>query len=255
MRHHWCRRKGPPATTIGERKPPLSYSPGEAEPLRTHLHKPSISVVIPTIGRTTLHAAIDSIRRQSIAPNEIVVANDSVEQSPLSSDFGPDVREEFTGGGKGPSVARNRGVEHAQGELVAFLDDDDIWFPHHIESALQWFAHVPDLDLYASPMIQTHAKGIESSSKVCFRGQKPLIDFFYGRLSYLARRRSIPISTWVFRRQSCDLPMDEALHAGKIYGCSSIWINKAKLYGSRIIQEAFGFRTRPEGSAVTLTMQ
>ena len=171
--------------------------------------QPRVSVVIPTIGRRELRAAVDSILRQSVVPHEIVVVNDSPEQHSVTAGLGVDVVEVFTGGGHGPSVARNRGVERAQGELIAYLDDDDWWFPHHIASALHTLELHPELDLYACTMIQAHEDRLKRDSKVAFRGREDLIDFFYGRYCWAGRRRSIPPSTWVFRRKTCDFPMDE----------------------------------------------
>jgi glycosyltransferase involved in cell wall biosynthesis len=173
--------------------------------------QPKVSVIIPTIGRRELRAAIDSILRQSIVPHEIVVANDSPGQHSVTADLGVDVVEVFTGGGHGPSVARNRGVERSQGELIAYLDDDDWWFPHHIETALRTLELHPELDLYASTVFQAHPDRLVSDSKVIYRGREAVIDFFYGRACWAHRRRSIAPSTWVFRRETCDLPMDETV--------------------------------------------
>lgn len=181
----------------------------EVTNLRNSQRMPKVSVVIPTVGRPTLRAAIDSIGRQSVVPDEIVVVNDSVEQLSITSELGANVVEEFTGGGKGPSAARNLGVDRAQGELIAYLDDDDLWFPHHIALALQSFQTTSGLDLYACTMIQAHEDGLKQDAKVAFRGREDLVDFLYGRYCWARRRRSIPPSTWVFRRETCDFPMDE----------------------------------------------
>jgi glycosyltransferase involved in cell wall biosynthesis len=172
---------------------------------------PTISVVIPTVGRPTLRAAVDSIRRQSVPPDEIVIVNDSEDQLSVISELGVDVTEEFTGGGRGPSAARNRGVSRARGEFIAYLDDDDLWFPHHLATALQSFEKAPELDLYACTMIESQPSRLIRSSEVEFRGREDLVDFFYGRYCWASRRRSIPPSTWVFRRETCNLAMDEDL--------------------------------------------
>jgi glycosyltransferase involved in cell wall biosynthesis len=174
---------------------------------------PRISVVIPTLGRSSLRAAVDSICRQSVSRDaiEIVVVNDSPDQLSVTAALGVDVVEEFTGGGKGPSAARNRGVDRARGDLIAYLDDDDWWFPHHIASALRSFEETPALDLYASTMFQAHPSKLEQDSRVVYRGGRDLVDFFYGRFCWADRRRSIPPSTWVIRRDRCDLRMDETV--------------------------------------------
>ena len=105
-------------------------------------------------------------------------------------------------------IQRCKGIRAStvQGELIAYLDDDDLWLPHHIASALQSFERAPELDLYACTMIQTHEDGLKPDSKVVFRGREHLVDFLYGRYCWARQRRSIPPSTWVFRRETCDFP-------------------------------------------------
>lgn len=95
---------------------------------------PSVSVVIPTAGRPAVFAAVASALNQSYEPLEVIVVVDSV-ASPASAslaDISSRVRVFFTGG-IGANGARMRGVTEAKGELIAFLDDDDVWFPDKLE--------------------------------------------------------------------------------------------------------------------------
>ncbi len=94
---------------------------------------PSVSVIIPTFNRAGLIAeSIQSVLDQDI-PNcdiEIIVVDDG------STD---NTREVVLGFGSkikyicqqnaGAGAARNRGIEEAQNEWLAFLDSDDIWLP------------------------------------------------------------------------------------------------------------------------------
>lgn len=78
-----------------------------------------IAAVIPTIpGREALlEQALESVHAQTVPADQVIVALDE--------------RRE------GPAAARNRGVQEASTDWVAFLDDDDVWYPNHLETLLQ----------------------------------------------------------------------------------------------------------------------
>ena len=96
----------------------------------------SISVIVPTYncGRF-IGEAIESILRQTHAPDEIIVVDDG------SSDDTEEVVGRFVDprlryirqDNAGVSVARNTGLSAASGEYVAFLDADDRWRPRSLE--------------------------------------------------------------------------------------------------------------------------
>jgi len=91
--------------------------------------KPKVSVIIPTYNRRPLlKKAIESVLSQSFKDFELIVVDDgSSDDTPhLISSYGDrivSIRRER----RGPSAARNRGVEAARAEFVAFLDSDDRW--------------------------------------------------------------------------------------------------------------------------------
>jgi glycosyltransferase involved in cell wall biosynthesis len=113
---------------------------------------PTLSVVIPAYnsGRYLVQA-IKSAASQTVPPSEIIVVDDG------STD---DTRERlapYAGRvtyipqeNQGASAARNRGVEAATGELIAFLDADDVWHPRKTEIQLQAMAERPELGLLGS---------------------------------------------------------------------------------------------------------
>ncbi|MEO6219162.1 MAG: glycosyltransferase family A protein [Ginsengibacter sp.] len=102
------------------------------------------SVIIPTHNRVNyLHRAIESILNQTYQTFEIIVVNDYPEDrndiNNLLSKFNNIriIHNEFTGGG---NMARNLGVLNAEGDIIAFLDDDDVWLPDKL--ALHFDAHM-----------------------------------------------------------------------------------------------------------------
>lgn len=93
-------------------------------------HPLSISVVIPLHeGGRFIVEAIESVLAQIERPFEVIVVDDG------STDAGPEIVAAMDGvtllrqANRGPGAARNRGVAEAQGDLVAFLDQDDLLRP------------------------------------------------------------------------------------------------------------------------------
>jgi len=98
----------------------------------------TISVVIPCYnGESFLGEALESVRAQTRQPQEILVINDG------STDRTADIARSFdevrlleNSLNMGPSVTRNRALIEARGSLIAFLDADDVWLPHHLETVV-----------------------------------------------------------------------------------------------------------------------
>jgi glycosyltransferase involved in cell wall biosynthesis len=94
-----------------------------------------VSVVIPTHYRNELlRDAVRSARAQTWEDVETLVVDCTGERhaAPLESEL-DDVAFLYLPDERDPSVARSVGVAHATGELVAFLDDDDLMAPDRIE--------------------------------------------------------------------------------------------------------------------------
>jgi len=103
-----------------------------------------VSAIIPTCNRFDgLKQAVDSVRNQTYKNIEIIVVNDGVADKSHCGhgfrdvvwlDLKPNSREKF--GFPAPGYSRNAGISRATGDYVAFLDDDDMWFPSKIEKQL-----------------------------------------------------------------------------------------------------------------------
>ena len=92
---------------------------------------PLISVIIPTYNRKPLlQEAIDSVLAQTWTDMELIVVDDGStdETSKMLASYGQRLTG-ITTVNRGVSAARNRGLAIAQGELIAFLDSDDLWLP------------------------------------------------------------------------------------------------------------------------------
>jgi len=102
---------------------------------------PTVSAVIPTHRRTVLlREAIDSVLHQTRPATEVVVVSDTDDEPTraLVAELGRTaripVRFVRNDSAPGASGSRNLGAAESTGELLAFLDDDDLWLPDHLEA-------------------------------------------------------------------------------------------------------------------------
>lgn len=106
---------------------------------------PTISVIIPTYNRARcVIKAIDSALAQSHPASEIVVVDDG------STDDTESLLQSYRGRiryvyqeNQGVSAARNTGIRHANGEWVAFLDSDDVWYPEKLKVQIDALRSLP----------------------------------------------------------------------------------------------------------------
>lgn len=106
---------------------------------------PSVSVIIPTYNRCDfVREAMASVLAQTFQDFELIVVDDG------STDGTADVVREFprirylSQENRGVSAARNVGVALSRGELIAFLDSDDLWQPQKLATQVAFFAMRPD---------------------------------------------------------------------------------------------------------------
>lgn len=95
-----------------------------------------ISVVIPAYNAArTIGETLDSIASQTRLPDEVIVVDDGSSDETASvartHHFGPRVIMQANAGA---ATAINTGISKANGDLIAFLDADDLWLPGKLDS-------------------------------------------------------------------------------------------------------------------------
>jgi glycosyltransferase involved in cell wall biosynthesis len=118
------------------------------------VQNPSLAVIVPTRDRTRrLEDALTSIENQTYDNVEIVVIDggdgDKVPESVAAvqrRNTNIDVHYVNNENPVGVSAARNQGIELADSEYIAFLDDDDRWHPEKIERQVNKIQHSGDFD-------------------------------------------------------------------------------------------------------------
>lgn len=110
---------------------------------------PLVSVVMPAYNAGPyLEAAIRSVLEQDYPAVELIVVDDgSSDGTPeFAAGFGERVRV-LRQRNAGPAAARNRGMAAARGELVAFLDADDVWLPGKLRAQVDHLRSHPEVGI------------------------------------------------------------------------------------------------------------
>ncbi len=98
---------------------------------------PLISVIVPTYNRKDfLVVCLDAIMNQTYSPIETIVIDDGSTDGTgalLAERYGQRIHYCWQDHSGLPAVARNRGLQLARGELIAFCDSDDVWYPNKLE--------------------------------------------------------------------------------------------------------------------------
>lgn len=110
-------------------------------------NSPRVSVVIPVRnGKEFIFEAIESVLQQNYKPIEILLVDDG------SNDFDYSTLQEKDSRirvirlpGNGVSCARNVGMNASSGDLIAFLDADDVWLPGKIRAQVSCFQEHPEV--------------------------------------------------------------------------------------------------------------
>ncbi|MGL4503388.1 MAG: glycosyltransferase [Planktothrix sp.] len=101
---------------------------------------PTISVIIPAYNsENTIQETIESVLNQTFQDLELIVINDGSVDKTLEviSSFSDARIQVFSYSNSGAQKSRNRGISHASGEYLSFLDSDDMWEPEKLEFQLK----------------------------------------------------------------------------------------------------------------------
>ncbi|PHM17961.1 MAG: hypothetical protein CJD30_04165 [Sulfuricurvum sp. PD_MW2] len=192
---------------------------------RSIMNSPLISIVIPLYnGERFIAQTLESVLAQTYRNIEVIVVDDA------STDRGCEIVRDYSTKDSrlrlllsetnfgGPARPRNIGIEVAQGEFIAFVDADDIWKPHKLQTQLDFLVHNPDIDMLYSPAEIIDEHGTISPSRkqrflsLLLRLMSPKNAIIYGNFinintlmlrrplinRFIEEKRLVAIEDWMF---------------------------------------------------------
>jgi glycosyltransferase involved in cell wall biosynthesis len=132
-----------------------------------------VSVIIPAYNaQQSLRLSIDSAIKQDLQPFEVIVINDgSTDQTSNTAKSYGDKVIYVEQENRGQGAARNRGLELASGDYVAFLDADDFWLKNFLRTCISFLVENTDAVAVSTGLILKMANGKELILPECITGK------------------------------------------------------------------------------------
>ena len=196
-----------------------------------------VSVIIPAYnGDRYISEAIDSVLAQTYTNYEIIIVDDG------STDNTSQVVQSYRDRvyyiyqeNQGVAVSRNLGLRVSQGEYIAFLDQDDIFFPDKLAKQISCFEQHPEAGIVHSGWQRINYSG-KTRGKVEPWHDAPVLD-----LEQWLWWKPVLLGAMMFKRewlervqgldsqfkQVCDLDLAWRL---TLLGCKTVWLKQLTLY-------------------------
>lgn len=218
---------------------------------------PLVSVIIPVYNCVEyLPKALASVLDQNSVTIEVVLVDSSTDNScaSFSRQSDPRVRHVYQEP-RGVSAARNLGIQHAQGDYIAFQDADDEWLPEKLKMQMSAFHRYPDTGLvFTDTMMFRDGEVIQETTNRhmlrdwCRSHSSDVPSCYYGGLyEQLLIRDCMNTSSVVVRRKVLEEhgTFDEAFKVGEDY---DLWLRIARSHPMVFIDRVLcKYRVRDDG--------
>ncbi|ETW97359.1 MAG: hypothetical protein ETSY2_44780 [Candidatus Entotheonella gemina] len=193
------------------------------------MQTPKVSVIIITYNRAQLlKTAMQTVFDQTFEDFELLIIDngspDDTENT-VKSFHDPRVRYIKHAQNQGEGGARNTGVQHAEGEYIAFLDDDDEWLPNKLQLQVELLDAQPkQVGFVHSALINFYADTGEELEK------KRPVEAVSGKVfDRLLQENFVILSTVMARKECFDAagPFDLSIPAGLDY---DMWVRISQTY-------------------------
>lgn len=160
--------------------------------------QPLVSIVLATNrGGPFLEETIRSVINQTWPSWELILVDDRVPTTSITDSIANQYEEVLVvhGPRRGVSAARNVGLSHSQGDLITFLDDDDVWMPERLNHQVAALEAAPSA---VASYCQWHIIGVHNETLM--EGELVAGDVH----AFLRGNAQVPIPTLLVRRDALD---------------------------------------------------
>lgn len=193
--------------------------------------KHKISIIMSVLdGERYIDEAIESILAQTYKDYELIVINDGSTDSTsdrLSAFMGKlDMKVIHHPVQRGIAVSINDGLRRASGDSITFLDHDDVWFPHMLETQVSYLEQFPEVGMVHADFQTIDSEGnvIEESVALCRGRQRPS-----GHVFQELFMDSFIVATSVLIRKECFDRLG-GFDEGLLWGDYHMWLRIARNY-------------------------
>lgn len=176
-------------------------------PAGSGTRSPLVSIVTPTLNRAhLLERTLRSVRAQTYANLEhIVMDGGSTDETPeLLRQFEPTYRlRHISESDSGMYSAINKGLAMSSGEILGYLNSDDLYFPWTIETVVRAFAENPEADLVFGDALAVE----DETGRIALNHQMPFHPDYVRRWGFLCQ----PAVFWRRRVMEAEGQFDESL--------------------------------------------
>lgn len=213
---------------------------------------PMVSVIVPTHDRPEmLREAVESILAQTFRDFEIIVINDGgVDVESILSSLNHEGKIMYVRHGKNRdrAAARNSGLKLARGKYIAYLDDDDRYYPDHLQTLMTVLAQHQEYRVAYSDAWRVHY--VKEGDRYVIKGKDLPYSHDFDANTLLVSNY-FPVLTVMHERACLDQcgVFDETLSTHEDW---DLWIKMSRLFPFLHVKRATAeFSWRTDGSSTT----
>ena len=251
---------------IGDFKPKfyqgIDYESSKLNPFKDRTQKEiktnkKVSIIVRTCGRPdVLKEALLSLRKQTYKNFEVVIVEDGKNKSEkmIKKEFKDlDIKYKATGEKKGRCVVGNEALKMASGDYFNFLDDDDAFYPEHIEVLVE-YASKFDYDIVYDTAFETKIEIVSKTPYIYKVKNISIVHQEKHNKKLLLEKNLFPIQVIMFKKEVYKElgGLDETVDALEDW---DLWLKYSQKYKFHYIEDTTSIYRVPYKSSLSRERQ